>query len=554
MLRNTSKARIASPLAALGLLAFAVSLWAGCKTNAISDDHSTRTTIGQLCVGGAENAGQCSGSVCVLGYCRQECTTSADCTAGSICLAGDDDARGCRLPAEATCDAAKPCTQGLVCASDSTCRNGCDASGACKVPSNTCHDGTCSSSNEPLGTDGGTPAKDAGDVVDPNCGKLDQACCASPAGACATGGSCAGQVCSCFERFVGRSGGLLSAEGKLTVLGEASTLLVDDAAMPFLAKVVVGGERSTDGWQGTAMRSDGTVWGFGFWSGTSTAADQVAAAPARVLDSNGNPLPPATRLGDILIYSPTPPTRSAIVNGRVYRWGSIRGNQENRAKPLIANANGDPLTDVVAYTGSNMGGYALLSDGTVLAHGYNTYGQLGIGHVSDEELYPVPVAALTGQGVTRLVGAYSGWTTCAILASKEVSCWGHNDGGALGVGTSSGSTLQPGAHVMIAAATPLDNVVDIVDAAPYTNFGFCALRGTDGSVWCWGQGMALVGDAPYAGRVTISDGSPLTEITKIGYSAGNQGIAMDAHGRFWQGPFKVGAASAALMATQPTCP
>jgi alpha-tubulin suppressor-like RCC1 family protein len=62
------------------------------------------------------------------------------------------------------------------------------------------------------------------------------------------------------------------------------------------------------------------------------------------------------------------------------------------------------LTGVVAIAGGSTSGYALGSDGTVLAWGGNQSGQLGDGTTSNS-MVPVQVSGLTG--VTAIAAASS---------------------------------------------------------------------------------------------------------------------------------------------------
>jgi len=117
---------------------------------------------------------------------------------------------------------------------------------------------------------------------------------------------------------------------------------------------------------------------------------------------------------------------------------------------------------------------ALLDDGTVQCWGDNIWGQLGDGTFTTR-IAPVAVSNLNSV-VSIAVGRQH---SCAILGSQgTVRCWGRNDGGQLGNGTSSQSINQP------VFVTGLTNVVALTAGDLHT----CAVR-VDGTVWCWGDNL-----------------------------------------------------------------
>jgi alpha-tubulin suppressor-like RCC1 family protein len=88
------------------------------------------------------------------------------------------------------------------------------------------------------------------------------------------------------------------------------------------------------------------------------------------------------------------------------------------------------LTGVTAIAGGDLAGYALRSDGTVWAWGYNGYGELGNGTLTESSV-PVQVSGLTG--VTAITGGdEDGY---ALRSDGTLWAWGWNGGGELGDGT-----------------------------------------------------------------------------------------------------------------------
>ena len=114
---------------------------------------------------------------------------------------------------------------------------------------------------------------------------------------------------------------------------------------------------------------------------------------------------------------------------------------------------------------------ALTPEGGVVCWGANFFGQLGNGTTIDS-LTPIPVSGL-GSGVTAI--AAGGYRTCALTAAGGVLCWGFNEHGEVGDGTTD-TRLTP---------TPVSGLargVVAITAGPYHT---CALSEL-GAVACWG--------------------------------------------------------------------
>ena len=79
---------------------------------------------------------------------------------------------------------------------------------------------------------------------------------------------------------------------------------------------------------------------------------------------------------------------------------------------------------------------AILGDGTVRCWGENEFGQLGDGTTTSRTT-PVPVSGITGAA-----GVTAGWWhhSCALLGDGSVRCWGVNEWGQLGNGTTTSSS------------------------------------------------------------------------------------------------------------------
>jgi alpha-tubulin suppressor-like RCC1 family protein len=142
---------------------------------------------------------------------------------------------------------------------------------------------------------------------------------------------------------------------------------------------------------------------------------------------------------------------------------------------------------------------ARLSGGSVRCWGYNDFGQLGDGTTTTNST-PVAVSGIT----TATAISAGGDHTCALLTGGSVSCWGNNGDGELGNGT------------MTNSSTPV-SVSSITTAKAISAGGYhtCALL-TGGSVTCWGYNyFGQLGNGTTTGSSTPVAVSGITTATAI---------------------------------------
>ncbi|MDI1447503.1 RCC1 domain-containing protein [Polyangium sp. 6x1] len=161
-----------------------------------------------------------------------------------------------------------------------------------------------------------------------------------------------------------------------------------------------------------------------------------------------------------------------------YGTASTLGDEPGEMPPADVHPGG---TVVEVVTG---GAHtcARLVDGKVHCWGYNEYGQLGRGDVSsvgDEPGELPPADIELGGPVTQLVAG--GLHTCALFASGAVRCWGGNEYGQLGQGHTLPIGDEPGE--MPPPEVPLDGPAEYLFAG-YTHT--CA-RMASGALRCWGN-------------------------------------------------------------------
>ncbi len=289
-------------------------------------------------------------------------------------------------------------------------------------------------------------------------------------------------------------------------------------------------------WQTISMSSDGIIglraggtayaWGF---NGTG----QLGLPPA-------NAIPQPTPLGEMVAgwsqVSSGIEHSCGIANGHAYCWGDIGdGNLGNGASTAFYNptkigsdswttlaggpglcglrsdaalmcwgynqvvgiastgigfGNTDPVwaptrlgTDTWSAVASSTSIFGIsascaIRSGTPYCWGDNSSGELGLGNTTTPQLSPVAVNVPTGTQWTEIAISDH---TCAIKSDATLWCWGANDTGQLGTGTTSDApTLAP--------SSPLTGAWLHVAVAQYGFPGSmtCAIK-TDHTLWCWGQ-------------------------------------------------------------------
>jgi alpha-tubulin suppressor-like RCC1 family protein len=190
-----------------------------------------------------------------------------------------------------------------------------------------------------------------------------------------------------------------------------------------------------------------------------------------------------------------------VQNGGARCWG-VNGDGElgdgtttNSNVPVTVKSLPGKLAQVAAGFGHAC---ALLLDGSMECWGNNQYGQLGNGSTSNSST-PVTVTGLAGSVTQIAVGASY---TCALLSTGGVQCWGLGAEGELGNGNS-GSGYQSSSPVSV---TGLTSGVSIAASGSAT----CAAQ-SDGSVWCWGNNLAgQLGQGPGSVGTPSFSATPLS--------------------------------------------
>jgi O-glycosyl hydrolase/alpha-tubulin suppressor-like RCC1 family protein len=144
------------------------------------------------------------------------------------------------------------------------------------------------------------------------------------------------------------------------------------------------------------------------------------------------------------------------------------------------------ITDATQIAVGDGGTCALLAGGSVDCWGTNEDGQLGDGSTVASDV-PVPVKGITN-AVAIAGGGDSGGITeaCALLSNGHVDCWGDNRSGELGIGTDSGPEFCAPESACSTIAVPVTGIASATEIAVGNSYA-CAVL-TNERVDCWGSG------------------------------------------------------------------
>ena len=190
-----------------------------------------------------------------------------------------------------------------------------------------------------------------------------------------------------------------------------------------VVQVSAGGGKF-DGGTSLALKSDGTVWGWGssFTGALGEGISSNVLTPVKVAGI-ANVVQIDLGEGHSLALKP---------DGTVWAWGDNFYGQlgdgsrsSNKTPTQVAGLN-----NVMQVFAAAVGSFALKSDGTVQGWGYNREGELGAG--TDSNQYS-PVQASGLFGVVQIGGG--SFSTLAIKSDGTLWAWGANREGEIGDGT-----------------------------------------------------------------------------------------------------------------------
>lgn len=140
------------------------------------------------------------------------------------------------------------------------------------------------------------------------------------------------------------------------------------------------------------------------------------------------------------------------IDGQVWTWGNNTsgqlgdnsGNQSNVPVQVKGLSNTGFLTNAIAVAAGAEHSLAILCDGSIVAWGSNSSGQLGNG-TNNPGLYPVLVKGLPA-GVGAFSIAAGDLHSIAVLEDGTVWAWGENSDGQLGTNSTTGTLTAVQVH------------------------------------------------------------------------------------------------------------
>lgn len=168
-----------------------------------------------------------------------------------------------------------------------------------------------------------------------------------------------------------------------------------------------------------------------------------------------------------------------------YKWGDNTFSQLGQKKILTVDYIDTPQRTTIkgvgvqSLTADSLNTFAIDNDGKLYGWGMNFSGQIGDG-TTEERTDPVEVDMTGVMKESSVVSVSSGAShTCAVDSIGKVYCWGNNDVGQLGDGTTDNSFVP--VEVDMTGDLSGKTVVNVSTGSKYT----CVLD-IDGNVYCWG--------------------------------------------------------------------
>jgi subtilisin family serine protease/alpha-tubulin suppressor-like RCC1 family protein len=234
--------------------------------------------------------------------------------------------------------------------------------------------------------------------------------------------------------------------------------------------------------------------------GIACATITVDAGPPSV----GTPVPVALSAGQGSVVEVTASVTDgvSVASAQVSVDGgpwTVLGASDGAFGESSEGVTGRTAGSVVQLDVGNGPTCALLGDSTVRCWGFNEYGQLGDGTTIDRH---TPVAVT---GLSNVVAVDAGYLhSCAVLADTTVRCWGFNEYGQLGDGT----TIDRLTPVAVAGLTGVESLA-------VGDHSTCALL-DDATVRCWGRNLeGQLGDGTSTNRPNPVPVSGLANVTGL---------------------------------------
>ena len=222
-------------------------------------------------------------------------------------------------------------------------------------------------------------------------------------------------------------------------------------------------------------------------------------------------------------------------DGAAYCWGlnsigQLGDNSLTARSAPVAVAGSLKFTNLTAGAGHTCG---LTSDGSAYCWGSNGLGQLGDGTTTNR---PAPVAVTGGLHFQMITaGGYSVGQTCGVTLSGDAYCWGDNGFGQLGIG--SGPSAPHPSPTLVAGGLKWTTLA--------TGLGqhSCGVT-TAGTTYCWGDNeYGSLGDGTTTRRdspVQVIGGVAFAQLAAGGFIGHSCGLTSAGKAYCW-GENEVGA-------------
>jgi cysteine-rich repeat protein len=237
----------------------------------------------------------------------------------------------------------------------------------------------------------------------------------------------------------------------------------------------------------TRMSSGGVkCWGHNMYGQLGDATTVDRNQPVDVAGPPGNVVEVAPGLDFTCVR---------LSSGLVQCWGNNDDGQLGNGTftDSLSPVQVSSLTGVVSLSAGYSHACARTAAGSVYCWGNNDDGQLGDGTTNDAN---IPVRAGTLTNITQVAGGMA--HTCALQSTATgVWCWGRNTEGQLGDGTYLPSSTPVSVDTSPTDGNPLTGVVEIDLGGTFS----CARTSSSGGVKCWGYNdFGQLGDGTTAGK------------------------------------------------------
>jgi alpha-tubulin suppressor-like RCC1 family protein len=281
-----------------------------------------------------------------------------------------------------------------------------------------------------------------------------------------------------------------------TNTNQATPIAVSDASG--IVAVAAGDSHSL------ALKTDGTVLAWGDDAFGQLGDDVVSA------DKNTPTVVPNVS-GIVAIAAGAYHSLALKSDGTVLAWGRDSkgqlgdgGTNTNKNTPVAVSG----ASNIVAIAGGGEFSLALKADGTLLAWGGDNAGQLGDGGTNTEKTTPVAVSGATGIAAISVEDEFA----LALKTDGTVLAWGSDQEGQLGDG---GTNTAKNTPVVVSGAS---EIVAIATGAYH-----CLALKQDGTLLSWG----------YDAQGQLGDGGTNTnKTTPVVVSGTSNIVAIDAGGYF----------------------